>query len=371
MVRVLPALQYQAKPMKQAYASYTTKLFCLIAFAGVLATGCKKDSKNVPVTTPKPVTGPYLYVAGSANGKATYWKTSLSQSTVSIIADTISNSAYITSLITSGTDVYIAAQSAGYWKNKTFVPVTNANSIEYLTLSGSAVVVTGFDKSGDIAYWPNNSEIDLENTIGRNLFPYQSVLTDALTGIALSGSDVYVSGKLSTENEPYSPPNAVNGDFGLVWTNANVRLLSRGGNVVSAYYNSTVGITLVGSDIYVAGRDSSYAGGYWKNNVWTPINNGAYVPTSISSQGTDVYITGFDYTPTGPIVGLQGNYWKNGTEVKVAGANSTNAIVINGSDVYVLGVDYNNNNVVWKNGAVFETIGSANIQTATSLAIGN
>jgi hypothetical protein len=253
------------------------------------------------------------------------------------------------------------------------VPVTNANSVEYLTLSGTTVFTTGFDKSGDIAYWQNNTEADLEGTIGRNLFPYQGVLSDALSGIALAGSDVYVSGKLSTGNEPYSPPSAVYGDFGLIWKNAGLQLLDKGGYPLGIDYNSTVGITIVGSDVYVAGRapDSTTAGGYWKNNVWNAINNGAYVPTSITSQGSDVYITGFDYTPSGPIVGLQGNYWKNGTEVKVAGANSTNAIVISGNDVYVLGVDYNNNNVVWKNGAVFETVGSANTQTATSIAIGN
>jgi len=46
-------------------------------------------------------------------------------------------------------------------------------------------------------------------------------------------------------------------------------------------------------------------------------------------------------------------------------------MVIDNNDVYALGIDNNNNNVVWKNGAIFVTIGPASTELTTSMVIGN
>jgi hypothetical protein len=115
-----------------------------------------------------------------------------------------------------------------------------------------------------------------------------------------------------------------------------------------------------------AGKADS--GGYWKNGIWNSINNGSFYPSSIASFGSDVYIPGYTYTWT-PTYSQQAAYWKNGTLVQLNGAAAT-AITVYGSDIYVLGVDQNNNIVVWKNGAVFETLGSASTSRATCIAIG-
>ena len=193
-----------------------------------------------------------------------------------------------------------------------------------------------------------------------------------LSGIAVSGNQIYVTGKLYYEVVPGSPANALTGSFGTLWTNGGLQLLGSG-QLVSAVYNSTAGISVVGSDVYVAGRlpDSTYAGGYWKNGTFNKINNGSFVPTDITTSGSDIYITGFTFVRASGTYSQQGAYWKNGVLISFPAASSTTAIVINGTDVYVLGIDLNNNNVVWKNGVVFETLGTALIQPASSIAIGN
>ncbi|WP_259067786.1 hypothetical protein HDF24_18985 [Mucilaginibacter sp. X4EP1] len=349
----------------------TTLVICTISLFALFASGCKKDDK----TNPKPVstvTGPYLYVGGAANNKGVYWKTSLSATTPNAVADSFKNTNAIYSLITSGKDVYVAGQTAGYYKNDVFVPVTGATGIQYLALSGTTVFAAGADNTANIGYWQSSTETNLSNTIASPLFTSPGTSVLGLSGIAVSGSKVYVTGKLFYEARFGSPANALSGSFGTLWTNGGLQLYGPG-QLVSAYYNSTAGIALVGNDVYVAGRlpDSTYAGGYWKNGTFNAINNGSFGPTAITSSGNDVYITGYTFVRAAGTYSQQGAYWKNGALISFPGASSTTAIAVNGTDVYILGIDNNNNNVVWKNGAVFETLGSAVVQTASSIAIGN
>ena len=46
-------------------------------------------------------------------------------------------------------------------------------------------------------------------------------------------------------------------------------------------------------------------------------------------------------------------------------------MTVSGSDTYVVGIDNNNNAVVWKNGAVFATLGAASNLYITCMAIAN
>ena len=94
------------------------------------------------------------------------------------------------------------------------------------------------------------------------------------------------------------------------------------------------------------------------------------MPTCITSGGNDIYIGGYTNNPAVTQTS-QGVYWKSGTLVSIANATRLIAMVIDNNDVYALGIDNNNNNVVWKNGIVFVTIGPASSQLATSIAIGN
>jgi len=350
-------------------------LTCLISLSVIFAVGCKKDDKTVIKTTPPAVTGPYLYVGGGTFNKGIYWKTSLSQKVAQSIPDTVANAGSITSVITSGSDVYLTGQAGGYWKNNFFVPVTGASNIVHLALSGTDVYTAGIDNMVDLAYWKNNTETDIQNTINRNSqFPYQGGGSNSLSGIALSGSNVLVTGILSFENEPGSPNTPPEGGYGLLWTNGNLQLYGQGYPISAVDQFTTVGVAVSGSDVYVAGRMPAvnYPGGYWKNGVFNSINNGAFISSSIITNGTDVYITGFtNVRPLSASSPQQAAYWKNGTFATIAGGSSATAIAINGTDVYILGIDSNGNNVVWKNGSLFETLGSASSQLATCIAIGS
>ena len=349
-----------------------TLQICAISLGIVFIASCKKGDKTPPKSSAPVVTGPYLYVGGAANNKGVYWKTSLSATTASAVADTLKNTNTIYSLITSGKDVYVAAQTAGYYKNDVFIPVTDATGIQYLALSGTTVLAAGADNTATMSYWQGNTEINLGNTIASPLFSAPGTSVLALYGIAASSNKVYVTGKLFYEKQFGSAPNALQGSFGTLWTNAGLQLYGPG-QLVSAYYNSTAGLALVGNDVYVAGRmpDSTYAGGYWKNGTFNSINNGSFGPTAITSSGNDIYITGYTFTRAAGTYSQQGAYWKNGTLISFPSASSTTAIAVNGTDVYILGIDINNNNVVWKNGAVFETLGSALTNPAVCIAIGD
>jgi hypothetical protein len=343
----------------------------LILAPGLILSSCSKDSGggNTTIVHP-PYTGPYLYVGGTMNSKGVYWKIGLSDPGTSAGWDTLANSSNITSIVTSGKDVYMAGQAGGYWKNDTFVAIQGANDIQYLTLSGNTVYAAGFNSTQDIAWWGGQAQTDLQNTIGRDRFPDQSFSSYGFTGICVSGSNVYLSGLLSFQNEPGTPDSALSGDFGLLWKNGNLTLLGTG-QEVSFDYQSTSGIGLLGNDLYIAGRltDTSHAGGYWKNGVWNPINNGFFLPSSLTIAGSDVYIPGATYTRA-PSYLQQAVYWKNGSLVTLSGV-LTSAVVVNGSDLYVLGVNNIGDIMVWKNGALFKTLGSASKMTATCMAIGN
>jgi hypothetical protein len=355
---------------------YTIQLVMALT-VGLTLSSCKKDNtaKTLPPPIPVTETGPYLYVGGSTFTNGLYWKSSLHENLAHPVPDTVANSSNITALLTSGKEVYMAGQTGGYYKNDSFVAVTGAFIIQYIALSGGGLYATGFDNFGNLAYWQNNSEVNLENTVGRNLFPDEGTANYRITGLALSGQyqNVLISGSLFFENEPFTPDSVAEGNFGLLWNNGGVSVYGPGA-LVSSAFTCTVGVAAIGSDVYVAGilpasAARSDSGGYWKNGVWNSINKGSFYPSSIAGFGSDIYIPGYMYTLT-PTYSQQAAYWKNGTLVQLNGATAT-AITVYNSDVYVLGIDQNNNLVVWKNGSLFETLGSANTAMATCLAIGD
>jgi len=351
-------------------------LVFLTLAVGISISSCKKHS-DAPSTLTSPGTphppasvGPYLYV-GALYPTGIYWKISLSEANSKPIFDTLANAGGITSIVASGKDVYVAGQRGGYWKNDTLIPVTGASGIDYITLLGSTVYAAGWDIYSNSAYWAGNTEINIENTFGRSLFPYQMTSTLSISGIAASASNIFVAGSLFFENEPYSPDSAAQGNFGLLWNNGGLQLFGSGGGAsfLSAVNVATVGVAVSGTDVYVAGRypDTTFAGGYWKNGVWNPIAKGTFVPNSIVTIGANIYMPGYYYNRTN--FTQQAAYWENGTLTNLGGISAT-SVAVYGSDVYILGIDNNGNNVIWKNGAVFDTLGTADTMSATVLVVG-
>ena len=333
-----------------------------------LSTSCHKSSDKpaqAPSITPVS-TGPYLYVGGgTANHQGIYWRSQLNHPVP--VADTVKNADVITSMVGTEDGLYFAAQTGGYWKNDSFIALPDALQIAYLAVSGPTVYAAGLDENINITYWTGNTENDLRNTYGRSRYPDQGVTTFGVSGIAASAGNVYVTGYLSFENEPFTPDSVVNGNFALLWTDGNMQPYGPG-VLLSAVYQSTVGVALAGNDVYVAGHypDTTYAGGYWKNGAWNSIANGTFLPFSIAANGNNIYMPG-NYWSRGTYT--QGAAcWVNGKLVPLNGAYAL-AVAFFRSDVYILGVDNNGNVVVWKNGSVFETIGPSASLIVTSIAI--
>jgi len=174
----------------------------------------------------------------------------------------------------------------------------------------------------------------------------RTLLTDSThasiaSGIAVSGSDVYVVG-----NDV--PPGQR--QMATLWKNGVATALTHG--AISGYAS---GISISGSDVYVSGGEFDvdalgnmfFVAEYWKNGVPTVLSNmtaGAGT-NAIFVSGTDVYVAGYQYvtTQTGPTTFTTNPvamYWKNGVPVQLTdGLNAAIAysIFVSGPNVYVSG----------------------------------
>ena len=269
--------------------------------------------------------------------------------------------------------VYMAANTPGYWKGETFIPVNGASAIQYLALNNNTIAMAGQDNSFELACWVNGTETNLMNTFNRTVYPNQGFMVYGFSGMTLSGNEVVISGSYdsSRTNPSRARPDGrqfINLRPGLYegnppWVNGNIQILYHDYWNIDVDYTSTVGVVSTGNDIYVAAQMTSdsgtnNSGGYFKNGNWNSINNGSFRPNSVYASGTDVYIAGYTYTFP-PYSNFKAAYWKNGGLVPIDGI-ATKAITTFGNDLYILAIDGNGNYVVWKNGAVIETLtGSA------------
>lgn len=131
----------------------------------------------------------------------------------------------------------------------------------------------------------------------------------------------------------------------MYWKNGTATTLS------TATYAEANAIFVNGSDVYIAGAESSKAV-YWKNNVKTTLGSNLSTATSVVVSGGDVYVAGYEQNASGVYIA---KYWKNGTAVTLGSNRSyAYAITIVGSDVYVAGAEMNNSGTYtaryWKNG---------------------
>ena len=163
------------------------------------------------------------------------------------------------------------------------------------------------------------------------------------------------------------------------WKNGQALALTDG--TKEAWANS---ITVVGSDVYVAGGDVTDNGNgiiakYWKNGSPVALTDGSNWADamSIAVSGNDVYVAGAILG----ITGLDAVYWKNGNptflpentyptqwtfDYPVSSTTIANSIFISGSDIYIAGQEISTDNagytsrsaLYWKNGnAIYFTHG--------------
>ena len=184
------------------------------------------------------------------------------------------------------------------WKNGT---TTTLNK----DVSGGAtgIAVSGTDVHISYSAFKDGTYRAWYNKNGQNILLDSIYYSSKAQAICVSGPDVYVGGSVFD--------SAAGNEVAVYWKNGNLVILSpphTGGSILT-------GITVSGNDVYASGLD--YISGlaravYWKNGDKHLLNDGTNsVSTSgIAVSGNDVYVCGMEnYTPT---------YWKNSLPHRLA-----------------------------------------------------
>lgn len=207
------------------------------------------QSENESTATAVVVVNNDVYISGSLNHKACYWKNG------NIIYLPEGTEAYDIKVV--GSDVYAAGENnyvACYWKNgvKTSLAESQNESRAYaISVVGNDVYVAGTQSLGRsnykflALYWKNNEAVILDD--------YQGFAYDILS----NDNDIYVAG------DAYSN-NYINDLSFAYWKNdTKIYVSLKDQNKIYTY-----GLTVVNSDVYVAGYINSYMineAAYWKN----------------------------------------------------------------------------------------------------------
>jgi len=160
-------------------------------------------------------------------------------------------------------------------------------------------------------------------------------------------TDVYMAGLRS---------NTATAELSAVyWKNGVQTKLSS-----SPDFSNASGIAVSGSDIFVSGSLNGSAV-YWKNGTVVPINGGKNATIySITVSGTDVYLAGAIFSPV-----AKATYWKNVVSVPLDNNLSyANAITVAGNDVVVAGT-IGTAAVYWINGIVYPLTGNGTATCVT------
>jgi hypothetical protein len=368
--------------------------FCMLT----VVTSCKKsgiaphkptDSTTTTTTGTPGTTDVYVagYEVNSSGSTAVYWK----NGTEVKLQSGLSTKCLAKAVFVSGNDVYVAGASgsqAVYWKNGVLVGLPSeldtlqatsicvANGNVYVSISQQVIYEAQRTHPAEYVVI-NSAGVQTGHGLGNDP---QTVLS----GIAVSGTDVYASGNIS---------NIGGTDFGVqyflpqanYWKNANPVTLpfsSYMNNIAlttSAIINSSASaIAVSGNNVYTAGgvgmanKDDNEGNidnypAYWVNSTpymlgeQTVANNIQTFPlgsaSSICVSGSDVYVGGTVYQSTN----YAACYWKNnGATVfmsRQGDYTEGNALTVSGSDVYMAGTDFKDSPqetyvaCYWKNGS--------------------
>ena len=147
-------------------------------------------------------------------------------------------------------------------------------------------------------------------------------------GITISGTDVYIAGTIS-EYPDYQPK-------AVYWKNGSINYLQGG-------YTANE-ISVSGNNVCLTG--SSVNGDvYWINGQVHSVGNYDWI-TGIAISGNDVYLSGRNMLGAAP---GQAFYYKNDQKVILPSGYVAQGIGVSGNDVYCVGRDSANNAVYWKN----------------------
>lgn len=356
----------------------------------VVVSACKKHHEATPAKTT--TDHPDVYVLGTSNDSLEYWK---NDSAVPLSV-TAGPATYVSAMAFANNVIYVCgggnsspnALFGEVWTQVPGAPLQSsllqdtAGSTANIHTNGIVVSSTGdvyvagtvwydpqsnvpyttptapYPLSGYVAtYWKNGKAVNLPSmgylAGGTST---TSSHADYVSGIFVSGSDVYVSGG---SNE-YETDSANTFQFARYWKNGVSTNLSNGlidssaGGTITSRPNTT-GIFVSGSDVYVSGTLAGSQALYWKNGVpvfLTPagISGGGAGAEAIFVNGSDVYVAGY-VDSAGASYAV---YWKNGVVTPLSTyPSSANSIIVNQDSVYIAGSDDvsgTNHATLWTNG---------------------
>lgn len=243
---------------------------------------------------------------GGPGGQYAYWKNGI-QNNIGVPGLLEG----ILSISVAGNDLYY---SSGYqlWENGKPITLQGQGSghISSIITNGTDVYIAGSDSVGDAVYWKNGRL----NVVAQGYYPtYSSGSDPSVSCMYVSGNDVYIGGTNSDNSVVY-------------WKNGVATYLPSNDGSYITYVSS---IFVSGNDVYVAGsllvlaNGGSNAPAYWKNGVEfeLPLNGAKYGnPTSIFVSGSDVYVSGS--TSNGAV------YWKNNVETILSNNGNANSIIV-------------------------------------------
>jgi hypothetical protein len=234
---------------------------------------------------------------------------------------------------------------ATYWVNGVSKSLSDNSFLNDIAVSGNDVYVTGRSKVGAkyiARMWKNGTSTDLT-----------SGATDAeAIGVFLNANDIYITGYESNPNPAWQ--------IGKIWKNGIQKTLLPTFATVNKNCIVT-DVIISGNDEYAIGYYASgtfFDGCYWKNGVkvdLTPITGFGTMPVNaMTVVANDLYIVGARTLGSGlPKLAV---VWKNGIKTDLtSGVSNAEAldIYVSGNDIYVAGYEYNATVSIakyWKNG---------------------
>jgi hypothetical protein len=304
----------------------------VVAFLGAtFLTACDDESGVDPKRVKTFVGGTAFSLDGESESRF------LAEDTSITVASEYSGTISVT---TSGTDVYVLGYDQDeflVWKNGIATTVGVGDAVAYMSdiaVVGANVYVIGSRRNSAGLYvatlWTNGVATDL------------SANSSEAVDIAVSGNDVYVAGGEALVAGDYFKPaywkNGVKTDLSDPGNHPDHCATCR--TTASGFTGSTNGIAVDGSNIYVTGfSDSSNGLVLWKNNVaeWVGNIEAAGEERSIAVSNGVVYIAGTqgDGDNSTATAGSAAVVFENGVAAPLEFDRVTNVAVVDGS-VYAL-----------------------------------